>query len=99
MLYGAWISSSFSGRPDKWLTLLRTTGSVCSGQVAHFETGQVAQFRQESPNVVRFNFDENFSTISKTSDGIVDFLVESDKYKMQVYFEVSLADWKLLFKR
>ena len=51
MLYGAWISSSFSGLPDKWLTLLRTTGSVCSGQVAHFETGQVAQFRQESPGL------------------------------------------------
>lgn len=55
--------------------------------------------RLDEGNVVRFNFDENFSTISKTSDGIVDFLVESDKDKMQGYFEVSLADWKLLFKR
>ncbi len=54
--------------------------------------------RMDDGNVVRFNFDEYDRTISKTNDGIVDFSVESDKYTMQGYFEVTFSDWKILFK-
>lgn len=54
--------------------------------------------RLDDGNVVRFNFDEQGRTISKTNDGIVDFSVESDKYTMQGYFEVTFSDWKILFK-
>ena len=54
--------------------------------------------RLDDGNVVRFNFDEYDRTISKTNDGIVDFSVESDKYTMQGYFEVTFSDWKILFK-
>lgn len=55
--------------------------------------------RLDEGNMVRFNFDEYKGTISKNNDGIVDYSVESDKHTMQGYFEVTLADWNLLFKR
>lgn len=55
--------------------------------------------RLDEGDVIRFNFDQNSGQISKNEDGIIDFSVESNDVTMQGYFEVSLANWSILFKR